>query len=141
MSPEYPATPWVRGTGRERECLYQEGDCVPLVLADPSRQMGEDEVDGLLDRIVTCVEALDGIDDPAGFVLAARRVALTAIIALAPSTEPAERRQARHFHAHALEQLARIAMDDVSAATAELARLATARRAADIRTDAGMPAP
>ncbi|HEV2673334.1 MAG TPA: hypothetical protein VGV37_02260 [Aliidongia sp.] len=83
MSPatEWPAEPWARGQDREAECLFQAGEMTPLVLADPSRTMTVPEVDGMLDRIVACVDALAGIEDPAGFVAAAKRLALGAVAA------------------------------------------------------------
>ena len=83
MSPaaEWPAEPWVRGQDREAECLFQDGEMTPLVLADPSRIMTASEVDGMLDRIVACVDALAGIEDPAGFVAAARRLTLGVLAA------------------------------------------------------------
>ena len=83
MSPaaEWPAEPWVRGRDREAECLFQDGEMMPLVLADPSRTMTASEVDGMLDRIVACVDALAGIEDPAGFVAAAKRLTLGVIAA------------------------------------------------------------
>jgi hypothetical protein len=83
MSPaaEWPAEPWIRGQDRESECLFQAGEMTPLRLADPSRTLTAPEIDGMLDRIVACVDALVGIEDPAGFVTAARRLTLGVLAA------------------------------------------------------------
>lgn len=68
----WPATPWIIGDGREADCIYQEGELTPLILVDPSRVMPEEEANATLMRIVACVNAMDGIADPEGFVRSAR---------------------------------------------------------------------
>jgi hypothetical protein len=46
---------------------------VPLLLVDPSRQMEEIVRGDILDRVVVCVNALAGIENPMAFVEAAKR--------------------------------------------------------------------
>lgn len=70
---EWPLEPWIRGQDREGELAFQEGEFVPLLLVDPARQMSDNERADLLDRVVVCINALAGIDDPCAFVEAAKR--------------------------------------------------------------------
>ncbi len=70
--PEWLAKPWIRGYGREGDCLFQEGGVALLFLVDPSRAIGEDEAASAVQRVLACVNALAGIDDPVAFVSRAR---------------------------------------------------------------------
>ena len=65
---KWPAKLWTRGYKREADCIYQEGRAQPRVLVDPARMLTAAEANETVDRIVTCVNALAGIEDVETFL-------------------------------------------------------------------------
>lgn len=79
--PEWPAEPWVGGQGYEAGCIFQEGEVEPIAIVDVWRTNGEEYATDTAARIVACVNAMAGIEEPEAFIAEAKRLGVTAGVA------------------------------------------------------------
>ena len=70
--PEWPAEPWIVSPGDSAGCVYQEGNDQPILIVDVWGDNPDQYVVDTAARVVACVNALAGVEDPEAFVLAAR---------------------------------------------------------------------
>lgn len=90
----YPTAPWVAGDGGNWECAYQQGEegaAAPLLVVDPDRAMTDEDAQGVLARILACVNACHGMADPAREIVELRRRCALPVIEDDPPCSPKDK--------------------------------------------------